>query len=95
MRGRARISAAPTRLWWRISIRTPTASACRRSRATLLVNVPGYGKKKINAAYPIGDARLARADGPALMKETVGELVGLPIDHFVLINFDWFFPMMW
>jgi LCP family protein required for cell wall assembly len=56
----------------------------------LLVNVPGYGKNKINAAYPIGEKRLGVGYGPALLKETVGELVGLPIDHFVLINFDGF-----
>jgi LCP family protein required for cell wall assembly len=56
----------------------------------LLVNVPGYGKNKINAAYPIGEKRIGAGFGPALLKETVGELVGLPIDHFVLINFDGF-----
>jgi len=56
----------------------------------LLVNVPGYGKNKINAAYPIGERKIGPGYGPALLKETVGELVGLPIDHFVLINFDGF-----
>jgi len=56
----------------------------------LLVNVPGYGKNKINAAYPIGERQIGPGYGPALLKETVGELVGLPIDHFVLINFDGF-----
>jgi LCP family protein required for cell wall assembly len=56
----------------------------------LLVNVPGYGKNKINAAYPIGEKRIGLGYGPALLKETVGELVGLPIDHFVMINFDGF-----
>jgi LCP family protein required for cell wall assembly len=56
----------------------------------LLVNVPGHGKNKINAAYPIGERQIGPGYGPALLKETVGELVGLPIDHFVLINFDGF-----
>jgi polyisoprenyl-teichoic acid--peptidoglycan teichoic acid transferase len=56
----------------------------------LLVNVPGYGKNKINAAYLIGERKIGPGYGPALLKETVGELVGLPIDHFVLINFDGF-----
>ena len=56
----------------------------------LLVNVPGYGKNKINAAYPIGERKIGPGYGPALLKETVGELIGLPIDHFVLINFDGF-----
>ena len=56
----------------------------------LLVNVPGYGKNKINAAYPIGEREIGLGYGPALLKETIGELVGLPIDHFVMINFDGF-----
>jgi LCP family protein required for cell wall assembly len=56
----------------------------------LLVNVPGYGKNKINAAYLIGERKIGLGYGPALLKETVGELVGLPIDHFVMINFDGF-----
>jgi LCP family protein required for cell wall assembly len=56
----------------------------------LWVTIPGYGKNKINAAYPIGERKIGPGYGPALLKETVGELVGLPIDHFVLINFDGF-----
>jgi len=56
----------------------------------LWVTIPGYGKNKINAAYPIGERQIGPGYGPALLKETVGELVGLPIDHFMLINFDGF-----
>src|SRR6266496_3968465 len=56
----------------------------------LWVTIPGYGKNKINAAYPLGERKIGPGYGPALLKETVGELVGLPIDHFVLINFDGF-----
>ncbi len=56
----------------------------------LWVTIPGYGKNKINAAYLIGERKIGPGYGPALLKETVGELVGLPIDHFVLINFDGF-----
>jgi LCP family protein required for cell wall assembly len=56
----------------------------------LYVNVPGYGKNKINAAYPIGERRLGSGYGPALLKQTVGNLVGMPIDHFVMINFEGF-----
>jgi LCP family protein required for cell wall assembly len=56
----------------------------------LLVNVPGFGKNKINAAYTIGERKIGPGYGPALLKKTVGELVGLNIDHFVMINFDGF-----
>jgi len=56
----------------------------------LWVNIPGYGKNRINAAYLTGERKIGPGYGPALLKETVGELVGLPIDHFVMINFDGF-----
>ena len=56
----------------------------------LWVNIPGYGKNRINAAYLTGERKIGPGYGPALLKETIGELVGLPIDHFVMINFDGF-----
>ena len=56
----------------------------------LYVRIPGYGKNKINAAYPIGEEKIGSGYGPALLKKTVGDLVGLPIDHFVMINFEGF-----
>ncbi len=56
----------------------------------LWVDIPGFGKNKINTAYPIGERRLGAGYGPALAKETVGNLVGVPVHHFVLINFEGF-----
>jgi LCP family protein required for cell wall assembly len=56
----------------------------------LYVRIPGYGKDKINAAYPIGEKKIGPGYGPALLKETVGQLVGMPIDRFVMINFEGF-----
>jgi polyisoprenyl-teichoic acid--peptidoglycan teichoic acid transferase len=56
----------------------------------LWVNIPGYGKNRINTAYLTGERKLGPGYGPALLKKTVGELTGLPIDHFVMINFDGF-----
>ncbi|HEX9440780.1 MAG TPA: LCP family protein [Roseiflexaceae bacterium] len=56
----------------------------------LWVTIPGYGKNKINAAYPIGERQLGAGYGPALAKETVGELVGLSVQHVVMINFEGF-----
>ena len=46
------------------------------------VNIPGYGIQKINAAAAWG--------GPALVIKTVKELTGLPISHFVDLNFNGF-----
>lgn len=48
----------------------------------LRVEVPGYGLEKLNAAYAYG--------GPALAIETVQNLIGLDLDHYVNIDFDAF-----
>ena len=46
------------------------------------VEIPGHGQHKINAAYSLG--------GPDLAKATVEQLVGVPIDHVLVTNFDGF-----
>ncbi|HEY5516648.1 MAG TPA: LCP family protein [Coriobacteriia bacterium] len=46
------------------------------------VNIPGYGIQKINAAAAWG--------GPTLVIKTIKELTGLPISHFVNLNFNGF-----
>jgi polyisoprenyl-teichoic acid--peptidoglycan teichoic acid transferase len=56
----------------------------------LLVEIPGFGEARINAAYPIGERRLGAGYGGALAKETVQNLIGFPVHHFVLIDFDGF-----
>jgi LCP family protein required for cell wall assembly len=44
------------------------------------VDIPGYGKSKINAAYAYG--------GPTLLIQTVEQLTGVRIDHYAAIDFD-------
>jgi LCP family protein required for cell wall assembly len=44
-----------------------------------LVQIPGHGMNKINAAYAFG--------GPALTIKTVDALTGLKINHVIIINF--------
>ncbi len=44
------------------------------------VDVPGYGRNKINAAYAFG--------GPSLLVQTVEQLTGVRIDHYVAIDFE-------
>jgi polyisoprenyl-teichoic acid--peptidoglycan teichoic acid transferase len=56
----------------------------------LYVNIPGFGKNRINTAYSIGERKIGPGYGPALLKKTVSELVGTPVDNFVMINFDGF-----
>jgi LCP family protein required for cell wall assembly len=45
-----------------------------------LVNIPGAGRQKINAAYAIG--------GAALAIRTVEDFTGIDINHVVLVSFD-------
>jgi LCP family protein required for cell wall assembly len=44
------------------------------------VDIPGYGKNKINAAYAFG--------GPTLLIQTVENLTGVRIDHYAAISFN-------
>jgi len=47
-----------------------------------VANIPGYGPRKINAAFAIG--------GPALAIRTVSDYLGIPINHVILVNFEKF-----
>jgi LCP family protein required for cell wall assembly len=44
-----------------------------------VVDIPGHGRSKINAAYAFG--------GPSLAIETVEQYLGIPINHLVEVNF--------
>jgi LCP family protein required for cell wall assembly len=45
-----------------------------------VVDIPGHGRNKINAAYAFG--------GPKLAVETVKSYLGIPINHVVEVSFD-------
>ena len=45
-----------------------------------LVEIPGYGEDKINAAFAYG--------GPDLMVETLEDLTGLSVNNYVVVDFD-------
>jgi len=47
----------------------------------LYVDIPGYGYNKINSAY---------AHGPGVVVKTVEKLTGMPINHYVAVNFAGF-----
>ncbi|WP_433146765.1 LCP family protein [Actinomadura nitritigenes] len=49
------------------------------------VQIPGYGKQKINAAFSFG--------GPKLLIETMENLTGVRIDHYGAIDFEGFKSM--
>ncbi len=44
-----------------------------------VVDIPGHGRDKINAAYAIG--------GPALTIRTIEQYLGIEVDHVFLVNF--------
>ncbi|HWI74241.1 MAG TPA: LCP family protein [Baekduia sp.] len=45
-----------------------------------IVDIPGHGRNKINAAYAIG--------GAALAVETIENYLGLKVNHLIEVNFD-------
>ncbi len=45
---------------------------------------------RINAAYALGEKEFGPGGGAALAKATVGKLLGLKVDYFVLVNFQGF-----
>ncbi|WP_134686440.1 LCP family protein [Brevibacillus migulae] len=64
------------------------------------VKIPGYsGYHKVNSVFANGDAERRQAevngrtpeeDGPSLTKKTLQELVGIPIQHYVEVDFEGF-----
>ncbi len=56
----------------------------------LWVSYPTGGEGRVNAAYPLGDKRFGPGGGAALAKSTVGRLVGIKVDNFMLLNFQGF-----
>lgn len=56
----------------------------------LIVNIPGYGQDRINAAMVYGDLNPQLGGGVELTRKTVSKLLGLPIDYVVQIDFQGF-----
>jgi LCP family protein required for cell wall assembly len=48
------------------------------------------GSGRINAAYGVGERTFGSGGGGALAEATVGQLLGLKIDYFVMVNFQGF-----
>jgi LCP family protein required for cell wall assembly len=56
----------------------------------LWVSYASGGEGRINGAYAAGEKRYGPGGGAAVAKSTVGRLLDLRVDHFVLINFQGF-----
>ncbi len=60
----------------------------------LWVEIPNFGHNRINAAYPNGEANRLPGGGPGLAMQTVEDLIGVPIQYFVVIEFEAFERMI-
>jgi len=56
----------------------------------LMVNIPGYGWSRINAANVYGDIYPSLGGGMALATQTVSQVIGQPIDYVVRVDFAGF-----
>lgn len=61
----------------------------------LAVEIPGYpGKNKINAAYFLGESENGPGGGPALAADTISRLLSVPVDYYVMVNFEGFLALL-
>ena len=58
------------------------------------VTVDGYGKSKLNGAYAIGAAEGGDEGGARLLVQTIQEVSGLTIDHYVRVSMLGFYDMV-
>jgi polyisoprenyl-teichoic acid--peptidoglycan teichoic acid transferase len=56
----------------------------------LIVAIPGYGRARINAASVYGDLYPELGGGVELERKTVSNVLGIPIDHIVNVDFNGF-----
>jgi LCP family protein required for cell wall assembly len=57
----------------------------------LLVTMPGTAERlKVNSVHVKGELEKYPGGGPALLRSTVAQLIGYPIDYYVRLNFDGF-----
>ena len=54
----------------------------------LYVVIPGHGKDRINTAFVYGAVDGNYAGGAALARQTIEYNLGIPIDHFILVDFS-------
>jgi LCP family protein required for cell wall assembly len=56
----------------------------------LLVEIPGYGKDRINSAYVYGEQYKEPGGGIGLLQRTIEKSFGIHVDHFGLVDFQCF-----
>jgi LCP family protein required for cell wall assembly len=73
----------------RVDLRAPRVNLVSIPR-DLLVDIPGYGKDRINTAYVYGEQFEEPGGGIGLLKRTIEKNFGVQVDHFGLVDFQCF-----
>ncbi|MCJ7677395.1 MAG: LCP family protein [Anaerolineales bacterium] len=60
----------------------------------LWVEIPGFDHNRINTAYMLGEAYRLPGGGPALARQTVEDVIGVPINYYAVIDFKAFERMI-
>src|SRR5262245_7208991 len=60
----------------------------------LWVNIPGFGFSRINTAWTLGRGSKLPGGGPALTMKTISHFIGVPVDHYVQVDFDTFIDII-
>lgn len=60
----------------------------------LFVTIPGFDSGRITTANYLGDINGLPGGGPALAMETIRQNLGVPVDHYIRINFDVFISVV-
>jgi LCP family protein required for cell wall assembly len=58
------------------------------------VDVPGYGKSKLNSAYSIGSETGGDSGGAQLLIQTIQNMTGLNIDHYMRVSLLGFYNVV-
>ena len=72
-----------------VDLRAPRVNLVSVPR-DLLVDIPGYGKDRINAAYVYGEQFKEPGGGIGLLQRTIEKNFGVKIDHFGMVDFQCF-----
>jgi LCP family protein required for cell wall assembly len=81
------ISRTDTMMLMSIDTKNLTASILSIPR-DLYVVIPGIGRDRINTAFVYGSAGNNPAGGAELTKQTVEYNLGVPVNHYVLVDFN-------
>jgi LCP family protein required for cell wall assembly len=60
----------------------------------LWVNIPGFGHSRINTAWTLGEGAKLPGGGPGLAMKTVSQLIGVPVQYYVQVDFETFVSLI-